>query len=268
MKTVYTFFFSFLLSISIASAQWPPHTADRSGIRLEISSANRFILLINGLPYSMQGKLFELEAIPAGRHLIEIGYFSSPGWNRKLVTVFHQYVDFYSGQRLIGRVHHNGHLLIGGYEPIYPAATQCPPIHLPPHGSTCLPLPPASGGNGPSCPFPRPPFPCQLPVLPQQGWGYVRPLSNQELAALIQVIRQRPFDSDRLVIARQALENAVLSASQVRQILELFSFESTRLEFARLAYDHCPDKHLYYLIYDAFDFSGSIHSLEQFIAGR
>jgi hypothetical protein len=268
MKTVYTLLLAGFITATNAFAQWPFNpVVQQSGIRLELTANNRYILMINGQQFNLQGNLFFQDGIPAGRHQVQVGYYTGHGWFRQFVSVYNQFVDFYVGQRLIGRVNFSGHLVVLGYEPLFPATSQCPPVHPQPHWPVCPPVHPPIG----QCPpgqFPRPPFPGQYPSFPGGGWGHLQPMSNQEFASLMQVIRNRSFDSDQLLIARQAVRNSVLSTTQIRQIMDLFSFESTKLEFAKFAYDYCFDRQNYFLIYDAFDFSDSISMLEQHIARR
>jgi hypothetical protein len=57
-----------------------------------------------------------------------------------------------------------------------------------------------------------------------------------------------------------------MSAVQVRELMEAFTFESTRVEFAKFAYPMVTDKERFYIVYDAFTFSSSIDELDDFIA--
>ena len=54
-------------------------------------------------------------------------------------------------------------------------------------------------------------------------------------------------------------------AEQVKEIMLLFDFESTRLEFAKEAYSYTYDLDNYYILNDAFDFESSISELNEFI---
>jgi hypothetical protein len=78
-------------------------------------------------------------------------------------------------------------------------------------------------------------------------------------------VRDRSFDSDRLAIAKQAFGSRLMSADMVRRMLAAFSFESSRLEFAKFAYAQTIDRHNYYIVNDGFTFSSSIRDLERYI---
>jgi hypothetical protein len=45
--------------------------------------------------------------------------------------------------------------------------------------------------------------------------------------------------------------------------MKLFSFEATKLEFAKYAYNKVSDKENYYLVNDAFQFESSIEELNE-----
>jgi hypothetical protein len=47
--------------------------------------------------------------------------------------------------------------------------------------------------------------------------------------------------------------------------MKLFSFESSRLEFAKFAYKYTWDINNYFLLNDAFDFESSIDELNKYI---
>ena len=57
-------------------------------------------------------------------------------------------------------------------------------------------------------------------------------------------------------------------ASQVKEVMGLFSFEESKLEFAKFAYDRTTDKNNYYIVNDAFDFEASIEALDNYIKSK
>ena len=50
--------------------------------------------------------------------------------------------------------------------------------------------------------------------------------------------------------------------------MQSFDFESTKLEYAKFAYDFTYDKGNYFKVNDAFDFESSIEELDEYIHGR
>lgn len=108
-----------------------------------------------------------------------------------------------------------------------------------------------------------------VPAVPMCGMcnGYhaVNIVCEHEFSSIASAICNRPFDCDKLLVAKQAANGKLLSADQVRRIMGLFTFESTKLDFAKWAYHTTLDPQNYYIVNDAFTFSSSIRALDDFI---
>lgn len=74
----------------------------------------------------------------------------------------------------------------------------------------------------------------------------------------LNILKSASFDSDRLILAKNIANSNALSSWQIREMLLVFGFESSRVEFAKYAYSSCVDPENYYQIQDAFQFSSSI----------
>jgi hypothetical protein len=75
----------------------------------------------------------------------------------------------------------------------------------------------------------------------------------------------KTFESTKLVVAQQAASGNFFTSCQVAELLSLFTFESTKIEFAKCAYSRTVDKQMYFLVNDAFTFSSSVDELNAFI---
>ncbi len=95
------------------------------------------------------------------------------------------------------------------------------------------------------------------------GGYYNKPLLD--VARLQNSMRRASFESDKKIIAEQAISAHRVKANQIYRILMMFSFESTKLKVAKFAYRYCVDKQNYYLVNNAFSFSSSIRELNNFI---
>jgi hypothetical protein len=93
-------------------------------------------------------------------------------------------------------------------------------------------------------------------------------LSDNRFAELKKSISSKNFDNSRLEIAKQAAITKCLKSSQIRDIMKLFSFENTRLEFAKFAYNKTIDKENYFLVNDAFQFESTVSELNEYINGH
>jgi hypothetical protein len=67
-------------------------------------------------------------------------------------------------------------------------------------------------------------------------------------------------------MAKHALSANYVTSAQVWEIMDLFSFESNRLELSKYAYSHTVDPQNYFLVHRAFRFSYSTRELNRFIA--
>ena len=73
------------------------------------------------------------------------------------------------------------------------------------------------------------------------------------------------FESGKLKIAKQAVSMNTVSSQQVFELVQLFTFESTKLEFAKFAYSRTFDKGNYFVVNNAFTFNSSINALNDYI---
>lgn len=89
--------------------------------------------------------------------------------------------------------------------------------------------------------------------------------SNETLALTLNAIKKQSFDTERLKIAKNAVTQGNMLSSEIAEITKLFSFESSRLEFAKYAYTFTTDKKNYVLVQDAFQFSSSTSELQDYI---
>jgi hypothetical protein len=94
------------------------------------------------------------------------------------------------------------------------------------------------------------------------------PMSEQDFQSAKSSIASKTFDDSRLTIAKQILNSNCMLCSHVRDIMGVFSFEATRLDFAKFAYNRVFDQGNYYKLNDAFEFESSINELNEFINKR
>lgn len=82
---------------------------------------------------------------------------------------------------------------------------------------------------------------------------------------LIQDLNYLQFDSDKLRIAKDFVRRNGAYSNDVLDIINTFSFESTRLSFAKFAFDHTRDQENYYLVEQGFEFRSSSRELRRYI---
>lgn len=97
------------------------------------------------------------------------------------------------------------------------------------------------------------------------GYADQNNFNNNDFDVLRNTVENQNFDQTRLTVAKQAIQNRMLNTQQVADLMKLFSFESTKLEFAKYAYQHTFDKDRYFVINNEFSFSSSIDELVNYI---
>lgn len=92
-----------------------------------------------------------------------------------------------------------------------------------------------------------------------------RAVSYESFQSMKQSLRRENFENTRLTLAKQMMERNYFETAQVKEMLQLFSFESNRLELAKHAYRNTVDKNNFYGVYDVFSFSSSRDELSRYI---
>jgi len=81
-------------------------------------------------------------------------------------------------------------------------------------------------------------------------------------------IASKDFEDTKLTVAKQIDGSNCMSAEQIRGIMKLFTFENSKLDFAKYAYAHCTDKANYFKVNDAFEFDNSSKELNDYISSH
>lgn len=93
------------------------------------------------------------------------------------------------------------------------------------------------------------------------------PMTDLDFKDVKQTIASKSFEDSKLNIAKQVTSSNCLFSSEVKEIMDLFNFEDSRLEFAKFAYRYTFDVGNYYKVNEAFRFESSIDELSKFIEG-
>lgn len=100
---------------------------------------------------------------------------------------------------------------------------------------------------------------------PSAQYGCPAPMNATAFEQARQSLKSKPFEDNKLQIAKQILNSNCLSCMQVKEIVMLFNFEDSRLDFAKFAYGRTWDYGNYFTVNDAFKFSTSIDELNGYI---
>jgi hypothetical protein len=92
-----------------------------------------------------------------------------------------------------------------------------------------------------------------------------RSMDDASFGKAKQTIASKGFDDTKLSTAKQATKANCLTTDQILEVMKIFAFEESRLEFAKYAYDYCFDQNNYYMISEGFTFDSSTEELNEFI---
>ncbi len=92
-------------------------------------------------------------------------------------------------------------------------------------------------------------------------------VTDQEFREMLRAVKRESFDNTRKQLAQQIIGNSrkLFLSAQVKQIVDAFDFEPTKLEMAKYAYEYTFDKEKYFLVNEAFSFDQSKQELARYI---
>lgn len=90
-------------------------------------------------------------------------------------------------------------------------------------------------------------------------------MTMRDFNDLKNTVGARSFESTKIEVIKHAVDANYLSAEQVKHLLILLDFESSKVEIARYAYANTCDKKNYFKIYDVFSFETSVSEIEEYI---
>jgi hypothetical protein len=90
-------------------------------------------------------------------------------------------------------------------------------------------------------------------------------MNNEEMRLLLISIRNASFDEAKVTIAKDATRSNGIFSAQVLDILKELSFDNSRLDFAKFAYDFTVDPESYFMVNNGFSFDNSKIELSKYI---
>jgi Domain of unknown function (DUF4476) len=90
-------------------------------------------------------------------------------------------------------------------------------------------------------------------------------MNPNDFNAALSSIQRNSFENTRLQMAQQIGGINWLSTDQIAAICRLFSFDNTRLDFAKFAYSRCVDPQNYYRVNEVMQFSSNGSALSDFV---
>ena len=103
---------------------------------------------------------------------------------------------------------------------------------------------------------------------PQSTTTVVRAMNSMDFQKAVEQIKKQTFEDTKMTVAKQVLKNNYMNCAQIKTIIGLFTYEASKLDFAKVAYDKCVEKNNYYLLNDAFTYSASVDELNEFLESK
>lgn len=98
--------------------------------------------------------------------------------------------------------------------------------------------------------------------------GCMYPMGSSDFEKAKASVKSKSFEDSKLTVAKQIMNSNCLSSAQVKEIMALFSFEETKLDWAKFAYRKTTDPNNYYQLNDGFTFETSITELDNYIKSQ
>ena len=116
---------------------------------------------------------------------------------------------------------------------------------------------------------PPPPAPAPAPAYSLPGYngaiGCPYPMDRGDFESMKGSIASKSFEDSKLTLAKQVINSNCLLSGQVKEIMQMFTYEESKLDFAKYAYGRTYDIGNYYKVNDAFTFETSIDELNGYI---
>lgn len=226
-----------LLIIALLFASARIH-ASHAGSELHIRMFDNswFTVTIDRQRFTEPVTRFHLDEVAPGTRYITITKVANSGNHvyggiRHLV-VFSGYVDIPASSDIRAMVDRARRFRINRVEPLY----ACEPVI-----------------TQPVCNMP--------PVVP-----VIHCMDDYAFGGLMNTLRNMSFESSRMTVAKNAIMSNNFTSRQVADMMGLMTFDSSRLELAKFAYNKTIDRENYWVVYDLFAFESSIVELNNYIS--
>jgi hypothetical protein len=98
--------------------------------------------------------------------------------------------------------------------------------------------------------------------------GCDSPMPSGELNSALASMDSKSFEDSKMTLAKQFTRANCLSADQIKMVMQKFTYEASKLDYSKYAYEYCFDQPSYYTVNDAFDFELTIDELNEFLESK
>ncbi len=229
-------------SFTVHAGPYGKHSKRRAAASLEIyNNSHRSILVeVNGrIIHDAARRSYRISYLPPGKHQLTL--LEVRRGRHKPRVIYSRLLRLRPGHEAIIRIGRRGHVRVNVRKSFY--CSDCSSYYCGSHS-------------------------CAADFDDDYDDGYATAMSPAGFHALKASMRRASFESSRKSMMRQALQRHGLNSFQLRELLFLFDYESSRLEMARFAYRRLSDPQNIAVIFDAFEYESSVRQYEDFLNGR
>jgi hypothetical protein len=93
-------------------------------------------------------------------------------------------------------------------------------------------------------------------------------MTSTSFQSALESIKSKSFEDTKITTVKQIVKANCITVSQLSQIIKLLTFEESKVEIAKFAYDYVSDTNNYFQINDLFTFSGSVDELNEYLESK
>lgn len=222
----------FIITLIINLSSVLVHANHFSNLNLTIADRANYEVMFNNQFFGNSGNIFSINKVAPGRYPLTVARIVPTHWGLQKKVVYNGVIDIPANSEVSALIDRFNRLQLS-FRP-FAYVPQYAPGHC--VTSTINYSPPAPVAMHPAA-----------------------------FSQMKNAINNQWFDSGKLQVAKQGIMSNNLSAAQVAELMQLFSFENSRLEIAKMAFANTIDKQNYYIVNNEFWFASSVAELDRYI---
>lgn len=248
--------FTAVFSLSVIPDLWAQ--SDHSALKVVLNDGSPLVVTLDDRRYNKHGVSLTIGDLPPGKHYVKVyaytPYKGKPGGNAELV--FSGKIKIKPGTFAYAVVDPGNGTLSLTENPL--SDQNSPPSQASPHSfnegdraqvTSSVPQPSSVADN------------TRAPVPPYD-------LTAMDFANVKKVAGEKETDSEKLKAMQAALGEHTYSTDQVKEMLGWFSFDDTRVTFAKWCYPHVVDKANYGELSSIFSFENTRNDFDKFMSSQ
>lgn len=238
MKKIFTLLITIALSVSLYAFQGP------SKLSITSATSDHIRVIVDGNKYPANNNVLTINDLDAGFHTVKI--FRVNNYRRTYNdNSFNRFELVYNG-RVYLKPQYFVDIVINRFGKAFVDEQLMSPADYPDEADEWDEMGYINSGDN---------------NFPSIGSG----MSASSFERFKQSLNNEGFDNTRLSIAKQVISTNYFTSKQAKEIVELFTYESSKVEIAKFTYKYTLDKGSYFLVNDAFTYSSSKQELMEYI---